>query len=85
MEPVDRSTLGHVRDPQVFAFDLIREAYNRLDEFADNVFTNDVLLLCAQGINVYLVESPPANIKITTDVDIDLASLLLARDINNVS
>ena len=77
-EGVDRNTLGHVRAPQVFTYNLIREAYNRMDAHRD-VFTNDVLLLRAQGISVYLVESPPENIKITTDVDIDLASLLLTR------
>lgn len=78
-EPVDRSTLGHVRDPQVFSLGLIRHAYNQLGKANEMVFTNDVLLLHAQGTDVYLVESPPANIKITSDVDLDLAALLLAR------
>jgi 2-C-methyl-D-erythritol 4-phosphate cytidylyltransferase len=71
-EPVERKTLGHVRDPQVFDFNLLLSLHKRA--VAKNVnFTNDVILARTFGHEVYLVESPAKNFKITTDVDLRIA------------
>ncbi|UCC95039.1 MAG: 2-C-methyl-D-erythritol 4-phosphate cytidylyltransferase [Candidatus Omnitrophota bacterium] len=73
---LDRRLLGHVRDPQVFDFNLLFDAHKKARR-GKEYFTNDVLLLSASGHDVHLVESNPYNFKITFDVDIKLAHLLL--------
>jgi 2-C-methyl-D-erythritol 4-phosphate cytidylyltransferase len=75
--PVDRNLLGHVRDPQVFEFSLIKDAHEWALRKRLSSFTNDILLMKEFGQEVYLVESPPNNFKITTYLDLKLAEILL--------
>jgi 2-C-methyl-D-erythritol 4-phosphate cytidylyltransferase len=73
-EHMDRSRLRRVQTPQVFRADLIREAYNR--PFASS-FTDDASVYESLHGEVHLVAGNPENIKITTSIDLMLASLLI--------
>jgi len=74
---VDRNLLGHVRDPQVFNFHLLLRVHEKSHQEHTGPFTNDIILLTEYGHEVYLVESPPNNFKVTSDIDIKLANILL--------
>jgi 2-C-methyl-D-erythritol 4-phosphate cytidylyltransferase len=74
---LDRDRLGHVRDPQVIETRLLYDLHKRANEEGKGPYTNDVFLLKEYGQEVHLIESPPSNFKITTDIDIKLARLLL--------
>jgi 2-C-methyl-D-erythritol 4-phosphate cytidylyltransferase len=76
---LDRSRLWAVQTPQVFR----REALERaLMGASDSVLagaTDDAWLVEQAGGVVEVVESSPANLKITTPTDLTLAELLLAE------
>lgn len=74
---LDRSKLGHVRDPQVFDYTLLLDLHQRARKESKQPFSNDILLAKEFGQDVYLVESHPYNFKITTDIDIKLAKTIL--------
>ena len=73
----ERDNLYTAQTPQVFRFDLIREGHEaaRRDGVCDA--TDDVRLVLRLGRKVKLVDSSPDNIKITTDRDLVLASVIL--------
>jgi len=73
----NRESLFSAQTPQVFALDLIWQAHNaaRQDGLLDA--TDDVQLVLRLGKKVRLVESPPENIKVTTERDLDLAALIV--------
>lgn len=73
----NRESLFNAQTPQVFALDLIWQAHQaaRRDGLLDA--TDDVQLVLRLGKKVKLVESPPENIKVTTERDWDLAALIV--------
>jgi 2-C-methyl-D-erythritol 4-phosphate cytidylyltransferase len=73
----NRDSLFNAQTPQVFALELIWQAHQaaRRDGLFDA--SDDVQLVLRLGKKVKLVESPPENIKITTDRDLDLAALIM--------
>jgi 2-C-methyl-D-erythritol 4-phosphate cytidylyltransferase len=74
---LNRSRLWAVQTPQVFR----REALEAVLAQPDDVLaaaTDDASLVEAAGGRVRVVEAPPANLKVTTPVDLRLAELLLA-------
>ncbi len=73
----ERDNLYNAQTPQVFRFDLIWEGHEaaRRDRVYDA--TDDVQLVLRLGRKVKLVDSSPDNIKITTERDLVLASLIL--------
>lgn len=75
-ETVDRSSLWAVQTPQVFSGDVIRKAYQEA-EGADELLTDDAMLVeRADGI-VTIVPGEPWNFKVTTPGDIGMAEALL--------
>jgi 2-C-methyl-D-erythritol 4-phosphate cytidylyltransferase len=78
-KPLDRTTLGHVRDPQVFDYSLILRIHKLARGDRNGPYSNDVILLKEYGQEIHLIESPPDNFKITTDMDLKLAGLLLEK------
>ncbi len=74
---LDRSMLGHVRDPQVFDYALLLKAHMEANKKGTMSFTNDIFLLRELGHEVYAVESNMNNFKITTDMDIKLAEMIV--------
>lgn len=78
-ELVDRTRLGHVRDPQVFSYPLLLSLHEKARKDRKKPFTNDIYLAKEYGQDVYLMESHPYNFKITTDIDIRLAKTILEQ------
>lgn len=73
---VDRSNLYTVQTPQTFRTELIRSAYERA--YSDGVYaTDDAALVERLGEKVTIVPGSYDNIKITTQPDLDLASIKL--------
>lgn len=74
----DRSSLWMVQTPQVFEYDLIRDAYTRLMEAEITGVTDDAMVLEKMwGMQVKLVEGSYQNIKITTPEDLLVAEAFL--------
>jgi 2-C-methyl-D-erythritol 4-phosphate cytidylyltransferase len=76
---LERSALWAVQTPQVFRADVLRRALDvPLDVLA--AATDDAALVEAAGGAVAVVEAPPENFKVTTEIDLRLAEgLLTAR------
>lgn len=71
---MDRSRLKRVQTPQVFRSDRIKQAYQQA---YDPAFTDDASVYESVYGPVTLVEGNLENIKITTPIDMKLASLLM--------
>lgn len=76
---VSRDLLWQTQTPQVFATDILYEAYDQAkkDHFLG---TDSAGLVERIHKDVYLVESPQSNIKITTQEDLDLVKLYMSID-----
>lgn len=73
---LDRSRLGLAQTPQAFRTDVYRRAHAAaMSEGREG--TDDAALVEHIGVHVRAVEGDPANIKITTAVDLELAERLL--------
>lgn len=68
---IDRSRLVAVQTPQAFRASALRAAHA-----AEPEGTDDASLVEASGGRVVVVDGDPANIKITTQIDLTLAELL---------
>ncbi len=75
----DRSTLFAVQTPQIFDFELYKNAMQKADEQGLD-FTDDCQLVELCGGKVKMVEGSYSNIKITTPDDIALAENLLKNE-----
>lgn len=75
----ERSTLFAVQTPQIFDFDLYKNAMQKADEQGLD-FTDDCQLVELCGGKVKMVEGSYSNIKITTPDDIALAENLLKNE-----
>ena len=71
----DRTDLYQAQTPQVFQYDMIKDAYEKYND-SDN-FTDDASLLEKTGLKIKVIEATSPNIKITTKDDLKLAELLL--------
>jgi 2-C-methyl-D-erythritol 4-phosphate cytidylyltransferase len=79
LRTLDRTGLWAIQTPQVFKAPSLRGALER-DETAVAAASDDSSLVEDAGGVVLVVEAPPANIKVTTPLDLRLAEeLLLAR------
>ncbi len=71
---VDRTKFKLVQTPQVFTYAIITESYK---QSYSELFTDDASVVEAAGFEVKLVEGNRENIKITTPIDLQIASLFL--------
>lgn len=79
-DTVPRAGLWQAQTPQVFRRDWLVEAYAKRGSFAGAI-TDDAQLIEAAGHTVRVVPGSPANFKITTKDDLELAEAVLkARD-----
>ena len=74
----DRSRLWAIQTPQAFRRTVLERALAQPDEVV-RAATDDAMLVEAQGGRVVVVEASPANFKITTPHDLEVAELLLGR------
>jgi 2-C-methyl-D-erythritol 4-phosphate cytidylyltransferase len=72
---LDRSTLWAAQTPQAFRTAALRRAISSAKLAAEA--TDDAMLVEAMGGRVVLHESPPENIKVTTELELRIAALLL--------
>ncbi len=84
-ETPDRRTVWMMQTPQVFAFDLIKSAYQRLADAEEKlsdlgiVITDDAMVVeMFEDTKVKFVEGSYGNIKITTPEDLLIAKALLS-------
>lgn len=74
---VDRSDLYEAQTPQVFAAELLKKAYDNLDNLDKTSISDDAQLVEALGHNVTIVEADSSNIKITRGSDIPIAEAII--------
>jgi 2-C-methyl-D-erythritol 4-phosphate cytidylyltransferase len=77
-ETLDRSSLWAVQTPQVFRRAALERALDVPDELLAQA-TDDAWLVERAGGTIAIVPSSSANLKVTTELDLRLAELLLAR------
>jgi 2-C-methyl-D-erythritol 4-phosphate cytidylyltransferase len=75
---LDRSRLWAIQTPQAFGREALERALAQPDEVL-RAATDDAMLVERLGGRVVVVESSPANFKITTPHDLEVAELLLGR------
>jgi 2-C-methyl-D-erythritol 4-phosphate cytidylyltransferase len=80
LRTLDRSVLWQVQTPQAFRFTLILAAYRGWNE-SQGVPTDDAAVAEAAGHEVRLVPGHRYNLKITTDLDLQVARAFLERGI----
>ncbi len=73
-ENIERQGLFTVQTPQIFRADILKDAYSK---FNGQAVTDDSSVVADAGYDVYIVQMPPTNIKITTPDDIDKAENIL--------
>ena len=73
---IDRSRIHTIQTPQVFRFDIIKQAYKQV--FSTD-FTDDASVVESLGEKIYLVEGNRENIKITTPFDLKIAQAILSN------
>jgi 2-C-methyl-D-erythritol 4-phosphate cytidylyltransferase len=73
---LDRSRLWAVQTPQVFRRTALQRALDQ-DHEAIGAATDDASLVEAMGGTVHVVPAPRENLKVTTDVDLRVAEMLL--------
>jgi 2-C-methyl-D-erythritol 4-phosphate cytidylyltransferase len=76
---VTRSKLRRALTPQCFRFEILKRAYEALDQFeaAGGEVTDEGLLVERLGIEIVAVEGSARNIKITREEDLVLAEAIL--------
>lgn len=80
LETPERKYLWQVQTPQVFSYELIKDAYFELMRQTDIKVTDDAMVLeQVKGIPVKLVEGSYENIKITTPEDLYIAEAFLKK------
>ena len=74
---LDRSSLWAAQTPQAFRAEALREALASTELLAQA--TDDAMLVERLGGKVLLHEAPAENLKVTTQLDLEVAELLLAK------
>lgn len=77
--PIDRSRLKAVQTPQIFAYGVIREAY---EQAFSPLFTDDATVVESAGGRVAFYAGERSNIKITTPEDLLIAEALVGKNRN---
>jgi len=77
VKTVDRTDLYEAQTPQIFAADLLRQAYSNLKNVDKSKISDDSQLVEALGREVSIVETDFSNIKITRQSDIAIAEAIL--------
>ena len=82
LETISRAELRRALTPQCFRFDILKRAYEGLDELEASGLdiTDDSVLVERVGVKILSVEGSARNIKITTEADLQIANQLLTTD-----
>lgn len=74
---VDRSDLYEAQTPQVFSAELLKRAYDNLENLDKSSISDDAQLVEALGHKVTIVEADSSNIKITRASDTAIAEAII--------
>ncbi|NNE66450.1 MAG: 2-C-methyl-D-erythritol 4-phosphate cytidylyltransferase [Pyrinomonadaceae bacterium] len=74
---VNRDTLRSAQTPQAFRVELLKRAYKSFGDLSQA--TDECSLVEAIGHPITIVEGRPSNIKVTTEMDLRLAGLILEQ------
>lgn len=77
---IDRDALRSIQTPQTFQARILKKAFEV--QYAPG-FTDEATVVEADGGKIFLVEGEAGNIKITTKLDLELATLLLRQKNRN--
>jgi 2-C-methyl-D-erythritol 4-phosphate cytidylyltransferase len=82
MQTLSRAELRRALTPQCFRFDILKRAYEQLDEFESSgaEITDESVLVERLGIEIVSVDGNSRNLKITNESDLALAKSLLTTD-----
>jgi len=82
MQTISRAELRRALTPQCFRFDILKRAYEQLDELesSGNEITDESVLVERLGIEIVSVDGNSRNFKITNESDLALAKSLLTTD-----
>lgn len=76
----DRNRVWQMQTPQVFDYQMIKEAHEMIIHRTDLPITDDAYVYeCAFGKPIKLVEGSYENIKITTPEDMEIANIFLSK------
>lgn len=77
-ETPERSSVWTIQTPQIFEYNLIREAHEKIRCRDMSAITDDAMVVEQEtGVKIALVEGSYKNIKITTPEDLDIAEIFL--------
>ncbi len=77
-ETPERSSVWTIQTPQIFEYNLIREAHEKIRCRDMSAITDDAMVVEQEtGVKVVLVEGSYKNLKITTPEDLDIAEIFL--------
>ena len=79
LDTLDRRTLASIQTPQVFRYDALYEAHQRVT----NDVTDDASMLEACGVAVDIFSGDRSNIKVTTPEDLVVAEALLDMNVKS--
>ena len=77
IKTVDRAGLYEAQTPQVFGAELLKKAYENLNNSDKDKISDDAQLVEAVGGKVTIVETDSSNIKITRKIDIAIAETII--------
>jgi 2-C-methyl-D-erythritol 4-phosphate cytidylyltransferase len=82
IETISRAELRRALTPQCFRFDILKRAYEQLDQLESSAIeiTDESMLVERLGSAVVSVEGSARNIKITNEADLAIANRLLTSD-----
>ena len=82
VETVSRAELRRALTPQCFQFEVLKRAYEQLDELesAGVEITDESMLVERLGVEIVAVQGSARNIKITNEADLAIANRLLTSD-----
>jgi len=76
----DRSKLFYTQTPQAFQYKIIKEAHELALLKGVHDTTDDVQLVLDAGYKVRMIDGSPANIKITSPFDLELAEFIARKE-----
>ena len=77
-ETPERSSVWTIQTPQIFEYNLIREAHEKIRCRDMSAITDDAMVVEQEtGVKIVLVEGSYKNLKITTPEDLDIAEIFL--------
>ena len=77
-ETPERSSVWTIQTPQIFEYNLIREAHEKIRCRDMSAITDDAMVVEQEtGVKIVLIEGSYKNLKITTPEDLDIAEIFL--------